>query len=296
MNFIKYQHVEKLNTIETNGIESGRCYIFPKIDGTNGSIWSENGFIKAGSRNRELEVENDNAGFCQWVVNQKNIMRLLIDYPKLRLYGEWLVPHTLKNYRDDSWKRFYVFDVMYADGYLSYETYTEVLNEYDIDYIPVICVINNPTHEKLYEMLDKNTFLIKDGMGTGEGIVIKNYDYKNRFGRVTWAKIVKNEFKEKHSKNTDFGITEIKCKSEIEEKIVEMFITESLIEKEYSKIINETGWSTKLIPKLFGIIYYCLIKEEAWNIIHKYNYPVIDFKKLNKFTIDKIKQMKPELF
>ena len=73
MKFRKYQHIEKLNTIETNGIESGLCYVFPKIDGTNGSIWLDNGEIKAGSRNRELTLDYDNAGFYEWVLNQQNI-------------------------------------------------------------------------------------------------------------------------------------------------------------------------------------------------------------------------------
>lgn len=297
MKFIKYQHVEKFDTIETHGIENGMCYVFPKIDGTNGSIWNDNGATRAGSRNRELTVEEDNAGFYQWVMNQKNILKFLSDNPKCILYGEWLVPHTIKYYRDDSWGKFYVFDVMYEDGYLSYEFYIDLLNKYNIEYIPAICKIKNPTTEKLIDLLDKNIYLIKDGMGTGEGIVIKNYDYKNRFGRATWAKIVKNEFKEKHSKNGMFGITEIKCKSDIEEKIVEKFVTNSLIEKEYSKIILESGgWSSKFIPKLLGIVFYCLIKEESWNILRDFNYPTIDFKKLNGITVKKIKELKPELF
>lgn len=60
--FYKYQHVERLGTTETNGIEMGMCYIFPKIDGTNSQLWFNEG-LQAGSRNRHLEVENDNAGF-----------------------------------------------------------------------------------------------------------------------------------------------------------------------------------------------------------------------------------------
>ena len=60
MQFVKYQHVEKYGTAETEGIQHGMCYIFPKIDGTNGSIWVDFPDIKAGSRNRELTLENDN--------------------------------------------------------------------------------------------------------------------------------------------------------------------------------------------------------------------------------------------
>ena len=68
------------------------------------------------------------------------------------------MPHTIKSYRDDSWKKFYVFDVAYDEGeenYLSYETYIELLEKYNIDYIPAICKIKNPTTEKLIEREEK---------------------------------------------------------------------------------------------------------------------------------------------
>ena len=36
--FVKYQHVERLGTDETEGILDGIVYVFYKIDGTNGSV------------------------------------------------------------------------------------------------------------------------------------------------------------------------------------------------------------------------------------------------------------------
>lgn len=80
MEFTKYQHVERLGTTETNGIEMGMCYIFPKIDGTNSQLWFENG-LQAGSRNRHLEVENDNAGFymgCSKIETRKGLLLCLV--------------------------------------------------------------------------------------------------------------------------------------------------------------------------------------------------------------------------
>lgn len=296
MTFYKYQHIEKIGTIETEGIEKGMCYIFPKLDGTNGSIWKNGDFIRTGSRNRELGIDSDNAGFSKWVSEQECFNNFFDKFPGLRLYGEWLVPHTLETYRDDAWRKFYVFDVMDQDRYLTYEEYTPLLDESGIEYIPAMCKVKNPTQEKLFELIDKNTFLIKDGQGSGEGIVIKNYDYKNRFGRVTWAKLVKNEFKDKLSINKKFGTPEVKCKFEIEQKIIDKFVTMHLIEKEYSKIVNESGWSSKFIPKLIGVVFYCLVKEEMWNILQEFKKPVIDFKKLNGLCTEKIKELKPEIF
>lgn len=37
--FHKYQHIERLETTEVSRILDGECYIFPKIDGTNGQVW-----------------------------------------------------------------------------------------------------------------------------------------------------------------------------------------------------------------------------------------------------------------
>ena len=119
--FVKYQHLERFGTAETEGIEFGECYVFPKIDGTNASVWYENEQIKAGSRNRELSLEKDNAGFFEWVIQNKAIQEFLQEHSDLRLFGEWLVPHSLKTYRDDAWRRFYVFDVMRGDDYLHFE-------------------------------------------------------------------------------------------------------------------------------------------------------------------------------
>lgn len=206
MSFNKYQHIEKLGTPETEGILDGIVYVFPKLDGTNCQVWRDENGIQAGSRNRILTEENDHFGFYKYIQNNDMIKILLLLNPDLRLYGEFLVPHTLKTYSDNAWRKFYVFDVTYRDDngetrYIPYEEYQKQLELYNIDYIPPICKIENPTYERMIELLDKNTYLIKDGAGTGEGIVIKNYDYRNKFGRQTWAKIVRNDFKTEHHKN-----------------------------------------------------------------------------------------------
>ena len=291
--FSKYQHVERLGTTETNGIEMGMCYIFPKIDGTNSQLWFEAGYLHAGSRNRELSLDNDNAGFMAWATQQLNIYGFFAKYPNLRLFGEWLVPHTLKTYQKTAWNNFYVFDVMEGENYLPYETYKELLDEFEIEYIPPICKVENPTYERLVNQLEKNSYLIEDGQGTGEGIVIKNYNYKNRFGRVVWAKIVKNEFKAKHAK---CAVTEIKENKIIEEEIVNKFVTKALIEKELAKIETESGWSSKQIPRLLNTVFYCLVKEESWNFVKEFKNPIVDFKQLSFFTINRIKEVMPHLF
>lgn len=297
MTFKKYMHLERLGTSEVEGIQSGEVFVFPKLDGTNASVWFEDGNLKAGSRNRELSIHNDNAGFYNWVLSDK-VKEKFLNYFKNNkdhiLYGEWLVPHSLKTYQDDAWRKFYIFDVWYNDRLLSYSEYVEDLKQHDLDFLSPIVKLRNPTDEMLIETLKKNIHYIKDGEGIGEGVVVKNYYFTNNFGRVVWAKIIANHFKEKH--HSVMGPPECGSISE-EEKIVMHFVTEHLVNKVYDKIVLEVGsWNSKLIPRLINTVFYDLIREEMWEIIKKHNNPKIDFKFLSRLTTQRIKQLKGELF
>lgn len=285
--FIKYQHVERIGTTEVSGIENGKCYIFPKIDGTNSSLWY-NDDLNAGNRLRELTFDFDNANFYKTASNDDRYIKFFKKYPNLRLFGEWLVPHTIRTYEKTAWNKFYVFDVIDNGKYLTYDEYKPLLEEYSIDYIPVIKIIENPSYEDLINLLDKNTFLIDKEGEIGEGIVIKNYNFVNRYGRMTWGKIVRAEFKHKH-KCED---TEIKS---FEEKIVDKYVTSAFVEKEFAKIEQE-GWNSKMIPRLINTIFHTLIVEETWNFLKEYKNPTIDFKKLLYLTTIKIKETLPQIF
>lgn len=299
MTFKKYPHLERWGTTEVEGIENGTCYVFPKLDGTNASIWLD-GEIQAGSRKRHLSLDADNAGFLEAVLADDRYKAFFEDHPGKRLFGEWLVPHSLKTYRDDTWRKFYVFDVAVDDpgaGYtfLPYTVYQNILEEYDLDYIPAMAVVRNGTYEQfLHQATQHNDFLIQDGKGMGEGVVIKNYDWVNRFGRQTWAKIVTSEFKEKHKKA--MGGTEIQGKQMVEAEIAEEFVTEALVEKVFAKIQNEDGWSSKFIPRLLHTVFYDVIREDSWSFVKKHKNPKIDFKTLQYQIFSRVKNLKPELF
>lgn len=308
MEFKKYQHLERFGTTEVQNIEFGKAYIFPKIDGTNASIWiNNNGEIQAGSRKRHLTLESDNAGFYAWVKKQSNLLEYLKENPKHRLYGEWLVPHSLKTYKEDAWRNFYVFDVAIDKDenelkhesddkvkYLSYDEYKPLLESKNIKYIAPISIITNASYEQLVNQLMKNVFLIEDGKGVGEGIVIKNYEFKNKYGRQTWAKIVTSEFKEKHAKV--MGASEIKGKKMIEEEIAKEFVTAALIEKVYAKIENESGFNSRNIPQLLNTVFYDVVKEDSWNFVKKHRNPTINFKTLQHFVFAQVKEKAPNLF
>lgn len=297
--FKKYQHVEKFGNTEVQEIEFGECYIFPKIDGTNASAWIEDGEVCGGSRNRKLSLDKDNAGFLEWLLHQENIKSFLKDNPELRLYGEWLVPHSLKTYRMDSWRKFYVFDVckVVEDElkYLHFEEYSKLLEEYNIGFIPPLVIVKNPQFDRLQTACEKNTYLIQENSGFGEGIVIKNYDFVNKYGRTCWAKVVTNEFKDKHIR--EMGANRINEKKMVEEEIALNFCTKSLCEKVKAKIENDRGdWKSQYIPQLLATVYYDIVREEIWTILKKYKNPTINFNTLKVFVNKRIRENLPEVF
>jgi hypothetical protein len=293
---LKYIHLERFGTDEVDGINIGKCHIFPKIDGTNASVWLEDGVMCFGSRNRQITPEDDNGGFANWAKDKVFLKLLLDSLPEgSRVFGEWLIPHSLKTYRADAWRRFWVFDVLLPSGdFMHYDEYMPLCKKHNVDFIPCVCVSNNPTYEVLSKETEKNKFLIEENSGVGEGVVIKQYGWKNRFQRTTWAKLVTNSFKDKHI--TEMGGSVINIKM-IEEEIAEEFITDHMVEKVIAKIRNEKGaFLSSNIPQLLGMVYHDLVSEELWQAIKQHKNPKIDFKTLNHCAINRIKTIKPELF
>lgn len=296
MDFEKYMHLERLGNDEVEGITEGVVYAFPKLDGTNGQLWwDEEKGLQAGSRNRVLSVGSDNAGFYAHALADTRYTDLFAGFPEVRLYGEWLVPHSLQTYRDDAWRKFYVFDIMGPNGDLyHYDRVQNILDAYDIDYLAPLAILKNPSYEQLQGVLERNVFLIKDGEGVGEGIVLKNYNWSNRFGRVVWAKMITNAFKEVHHKEMGAPIINGDL---VEEKIVNEFVNQHLVDKVVAKItLQHDGWNSKYIGQLLGVVWYDLITEEAWNFIKKFNNPRVDFKLLQRLTISKVKEIRSDLF
>lgn len=295
--FLKYPHLERLGNLEVEGIEHGLCHVFPKLDGTNASMWvDEMGNFQYGSRTRTLSIEHDNAGFMQAMhltPTGDNYRALLNNRPHWRLYGEWLVPHTLKNYRDDAWRKFYIFDVYdnITGQFMKYEDYKPTLDSFGCLYIPCFQTVRNGDFVKFTESAKKIKYLLKDPEGFGEGVVIKRYDYENKHGRTCWAKVVLSEFKEQHvsTMGPDGVGGEV-----FEEKLVNDLVTQHLVDKEYSKIALD-GWSSKCIPRLLETVYRCVIVEELYDYLKKNN-GTVNFKTLKHFVNSKVKELKKELF
>ncbi len=319
--FRKYNHLERYGHRETHGIDIGLVHVFPKLDGTNAVAWlGDDGTVRAGSRNRELSLEQDNAGFCAWLLSEEreatDLREFLRTNPNMILYGEWMVPHTLKTYREDTWRRFWIFDVYCTvDGgtYIPYDLYSHYPLLERCDLIQPICTIENPSENQMRAQIELNTYLIQDGAGLGEGVVVKNYAWKNNQGTQTWAKFVRNIFKEEAARA--FGITHKNGAFQVEVAIAEEFCTPALVSKTRAKILldlaNEKSIDLaqpnaqqqleaenrhKVIPQLLGRVFHDLITEETWTFLKKHKNPTVDFKKLQQQVTVKVKAYAGDLF
>lgn len=297
MNYKKYQHIEKLGTTEVEGILEGEVTLFYKIDGTNSCIFlKDDNTLGFGSRTRELSMDNDNGGFYANMLFNKEEYNKYLKYlqanPNHIIYGEWLIPHTIKRYKADAWKKLYVFDIYDVNKniYIPYQIYKDVLDKYKITYIPAIAILTNPTLEDIKKQLDNTgNYLIENGLG--EGIVLKNYNYKNKYGRTTWAKILTEDF----YKNKK----ELKIKNHInnqevpiEFNIVKAFLTPDFIQKEYNKFKEDKGeFNSKHIFEFINRTFLEFYKDNWELIFKKFKFPTINFKILKRLVEDEIKSI-----
>ena len=287
--FPKYQHIERLGTDDVGGLLDGYCYVQPKIDGTNGVIWFDNG-LQCGSRNRILSLEDDNQGFCAYVNSNPNIKEFIQSYKDYVLYGEYLIRHTIKDYVKTAWNKFYVFDVaIWVNdtklSYIPYNDYKDILVNAGFEVIPVMAEGENIAVERLIQLLQENHYLMKEGT-IGEGLVIKRYDYVNKYGFIKWGKIKTEVFAKKHRDKEMYEKEQF-----IEARMVNKYMTEEFCLKTLEKVREKNnGFSSKNIAELLGTIYHDFVVEETWNIVKENKKPKIDFRLLNHFVVSKAKE------
>ena len=93
-----------------------------------------------------------------------------------------------------------------------------------------------------------------------EGLVIKNYNRQNMYGRQIFAKIVNEDFKE--TNRAVFG--KVKQDTGDTSNLVKLFCNEARIKKKVLYLINEEGFAMdrKLMKKLPILVCMDILKEE----------------------------------
>lgn len=225
----KYMSVVRLGHKTTeNVLQPGDPIIIQeKLDGANGSFKLEEGEIVAFSRNERLTEQNNLQGFYEWTQTlDANQLRSDVVY-----FGEWLTKHKI-NYGDLT-KQFFLFD-LYNIEKEKYIHFTEVKKEAErlgLNLIPVF-------YEGEYQSLEHlESFIGQTALGVkkGEGIVVKNVDYQDVYGKQLFVKLVIDAFKEvqriKKPKDPNVQSAEIEA--------VQSVLTRARVEKWIYKLVDE---------------------------------------------------------
>lgn len=286
--FKKYEKVHRFDHIdEVDGILNGECYIFEKLDGANASVWAdfEERKIYLASRNQIVsswefgaeEITGEFWGFPQYIL-KSDIINFLLAHPWIRLYGEWLVKHTVV-YPSEVLNNFYVFDVedMDTEQTLHYLQWKEKIQEYQIKFIEPFTVLTNPSIKDIEDGLGRTNY---GAIPQGEGLVVKNYNFVNKYGRQVYAKMVTKEFKEMNARVFGGPIP----REAIEMKIASVYCTLERVAKILGKIEDSKGEKPNIedMGRLLGTVYNDIITEEMWTILKKFKNPTIDFHKLQR--------------
>jgi len=278
--FIKYPKVHRLGKEETDGILEGSCVIQEKIDGANVSLWwsINDDMLHMGSRNREV-LEGFN-GFVEYVKGHVGIERFFKHYPLHRLYGEWLVKHTVA-YDSDSYKHLYIYDVVDEEGKLFHQDEVgQLCDSYGLLHAQVFGEFSSLT------LPDIKVFVGSTNLGpTGEGVVIKNLEHRDKWGRHCHAKVVTEKFHEESK--LAFGGNDKSADCYWEMYVVNKYINIARVQKIMGTLQDqiEERLDLKHTPRIANTVYHDVITEEAWDIAKKVVF--IDYKKLKSLSLRK---------
>lgn len=271
----KYQHVSRITNDEVDGLLDGEVIVQNKIDGANFNVaWTEERGHIIASRNSAKSLggkpETGFRGAVEYCLNHTGIMILSKQFI---LRGEWLVRHSI-NYPKDSMHHFYVFDMQrYKDhSYVHPDEYIPLLTQYGIRYIPILARLTNPSIEELTKLVEGPD---EFGADQKEGIVVKRYDFVNKYKRVQWGKIIHPSFEIKNKltfkpRNAD-DIT-IKFASET--------VTQHLVLKTIAKVKLEDSngnINIKQMPHILGLVWYDVFHENLWDFVRDRKVSTFDF-------------------
>lgn len=303
-----FEHVERLDDSKVDVadyIDADDLYCFAKMDGTSALIWASEGVIHCGSRKRELSLTEDNANFYQYITQSedddiKSLREFCLSHEGLIVYGEFIghVPQamrflgSIKNYLSGGFYIFAVFDVDKGD-YLSYPEYAPLFEGVYDKVLSPIAVLNHPKVEDIQALVDKNHYNLPEHE-YGEGIVIYNYGYKDRFQRPVIAKIVRQEFLQ--GKGTKSKKNQAIIDGEIEREFVETYVTTADIAKVQAKIVVEQRadeWDStnkKFVGLLMNGVLVDLIDEELADFLRQKRYKVsINFNIVRNIVNQKVR-------
>jgi hypothetical protein len=260
MEMKKYTDIIRLGHKTTVGVlnEGDDIVIQEKLDGANASFKLHEGAILAFSRNTHLSAENNLRGFYEWTqtLNPAKLLDGVI------YYGEWLVKHKLDY--GSNMNQFYLFDIYneFIGEYVNFSMVKDESHRLSMNLIPLF-------YEGKYQSFEHlQSFVGQSVLGSeGEGVVVKNVNYKDRYEKQCFVKLVSDGFREvqkqKAPKDPNFQsvemtfINECMTKARVE-KLLYKLVDENILDEQFG--IEDMGL---ILKHLGNRVYDDIMKEES---------------------------------
>ena len=241
-NHKEYTDVVRLGHASTEGYFKVGDYITitEKIDGANASFMrNEIDGLNTFSRTTRVDEKETLRGFFGWANENIDPTRLI---PHYRYFGEWLVGHKVQ-YHTNMYQNFFMFSIFdeIEQKYLPDAWVREEANRLSILNVPLLYAGPYISYEHLLGFVGQSYM----AENHGEGIVIKNHDYLDKWGHQLFVKLVHADFQEttkvKVVKDPNAPLTP-------EQEFAEFTVTPARVEKLLLKMVD-----ADLIPEHFGI-------------------------------------------
>lgn len=236
--------------------------ITEKLDGANTSFAydeeAENG-VRAYSRNQSLHKDFTLSGFYYWV--QDNIAPIKEDLVKhYRYFGEWLVRHKVV-YQEEFYRNFYLFSIWdeEAQEYLSDDIVKQEAERLGLKTVPYIYEGKFISIEHIMQYVGKSYMTAE--LNKGEGVVVKNIDYRDRGKNQLFVKFISPEFSEVAKQK----VHNVDAELIASQQKVDMVVTHNRIEKMLFKLVDEG-----IIPSDYTL------KKDMGNILRVMNVAIYE--------------------
>lgn len=235
-----------------------------KVDGSQFSFGILDGELQCRSRGQMIDVHGPDKMFERAVTYVKSVEHLI--RPGYIYRGEYLQKpkHNTLAYNNIPVNHIVIFDIEQEpyEYIADQDQLRELAIEVGLEFVPVLYQGNVNSIEQVMCFLENESFL---GGPLVEGVVIKNYSIATETGSLCTAKIVSEDFKEKHGKEwkkTNPG------KKDILEALTETYKTEA----RWAKAVQhgkEEGWlqgAPEDIGPLMKAVQQDILEEEKEEI------------------------------
>ena len=249
----KYTEVVRYGKNGTQDVLQKGDYISitEKIDGANASFCLDDTTdlgVSCYSRNTPVTEGNTLRGFYDWV--KLNIVPIKDKLnPKYRYFGEWLVSHKVV-YKPEQYREFYMFSIWNEETqeYMSDEIVKSEAERLGIKTTTYFYEGEYISFEHIMSFVGKSDRTLEPN--TGEGVVVKNVNYKDKYGKQMFVKLVSEKFaevqKQKLPKNPNV---------EDEHKgLISAIVTQARVNKIIYKLVDENILSETFSIEDMGVI------------------------------------------